>query len=97
MSFNQDPSIRRMVHGVEDVIEEGWKALLTARKIKHVHLSEKEIFFSGASFLFDAIIHSVGIDREPTAEDFAIIAKLHKELERFNTGFNAKITGAPSR
>lgn len=97
MPFNYDPSIRRMVHGVEEVIDTGWKALVHARRVKAVHISEKEIFFSGAAFIFDAILHGIGSDRDPTPEDIAVMEKVHAELVKFNTGFNVKMTGAPNR
>lgn len=97
MSFGQDPKIRAMVQGVDEIVDAGWKALVLARRLKQVHLSEKEIFFSGASYLFDAILHAISPDRDPTIEDMQIMEKLHIELEKFNTGFNTKINGAPNR
>ena len=97
MTFKPDPAIRQMVLGVDEVIDAGWKALLAARRIKQVHLSEKEIFFCGASFIFDAIMHAISPDKDPTTEDLAIMAKVHEELEKFNAGFNTKLTGAPRR
>lgn len=97
MTFEQDPGMRRLILKADEVIEHGWKALVFARKSKHVHIIEKEIFFAGAAFMFDVMLNSMSQEREPTSEDIAVLEKIRYELDRFNTGFTAKITGAPSR
>lgn len=95
--FEQDPRILKMVQNSTEVINDGWKALSAARRTSGVYLAEKEIFFAGASFLFDAVMHAMSPDKEPTEADLAVMDKLHRELQQFNSGFNSKILRGPSR
>lgn len=95
--FTPDPRMRALLQNHDTIVEIGWRNLLTARRQSGVFLSEKEIFFAGASFLFEAVISALDPDIEPTENDTAVMTKLYQELQAFNAGFNAKVLRGPSR
>lgn len=90
MDYKGNPKIREIMQHTDEIIDAGWKALRLARQKQGVHLTEKEIFFSGAGYLFDAIIHAMSPESEPTPEDMELMTKLHAELTKFHEGFNRK-------
>jgi hypothetical protein len=73
-------------------VEKGWEILRLLRKTKHIHIQDKEYFFAGASYMFDAILSTTASgSSEPTASDLEILDKISIELRRFNDQFNAKV------
>lgn len=85
-----DNIIRSKFEGVDDVIELGWNTLNSFRRRQHVHITDKELFFAGAGFLFDAIVTAMTKDREPTPADLELCSKIQYELVQFNQHFNLK-------
>lgn len=95
--FPTDPKIQKLVRECDEVVDAGWDALRKTRKATGIYLNDKEIFFAGAAFLFDAVMNSVSADTEPTAADLLIMDKLHRELQCFNAEFNFKVVRGRSR
>lgn len=84
--------LRRLLYSSEEVIALGWTALQKARKSapRTVHLSDKELYFAGAAFLFEAIMRVMTEEREPTTEDLVVCSKIQTEIVKFNSHFNLK-------
>ena len=91
MSNLPDPHMRKLVMETDAIVEAGWWILRDIRHAKDCDVSDKEYFFAGAAFLFDAMLYSFGPGKKPTEEDMEIISKLHNELLIFNNNFNLKI------
>lgn len=85
-----NPQLRTLLHSTEEVIELGWNMLAKARKQANVHVSDKELFFSGAGFLFEAVMNAMMPGTEPTEKDLEVCAKIHQEILKFNQHFNLK-------
>ena len=91
---NDDSHIlaRKVLTETDLIIEEGWKILRHLRNSKQVHIHDKEYFFAGAAYMFDAMLStSMSKGPEATEADMAILDKISVELRRFNDQFNAKV------
>lgn len=96
--MNDDPeflsksnAVRQAIARTETPLALGWDVLRKARRDSGAHLTDKELFFAGAGYLFDAIAHSLTSGDEPTEEDIQLLAKIHKELFEFHVHFNTKL------
>lgn len=85
-------AVRKVLLTAEAPLNLGWDLLRRERTRQHVHLTDKELFLAGAGFLFDAIVYMLDPvkGQEPTAQDLAMISKIHDELMRFHEHFNSK-------
>lgn len=91
---DSDPHIlaRKVLVETDLIVEEGWNILRHLRKSKNVHIHDKEYFFAGAAYMFDAVLSaSMSKGSEPTETDLQILDKISVELRRFNNQFNAKV------
>lgn len=87
------PEMRKMVREVDEIIAMGWLILRRLRQQSGAHLTDKELFFAGASYLFDALMAFLDKDFEPTEDDLMLMAKLADELTKFTAHFNSKVKG----
>lgn len=81
---------RQVLQQVDSPIDEGWKILRHLRNVRKVHIHDKEYFFAGAAYMFDAML-STAMNEEPTEADMQILDKISIELRRFNDQFNQKV------
>lgn len=86
------PLARRVLQQTDLVVEEGWNILRLLRKEKQIHLHDKEYFFAGAAYMFDAMLSaSASAGAEAAKDDLQILDKISAELRRFNDQFNQKV------
>lgn len=94
MTF-RDPKFNAAVRGAmlaaSEPIALGWDLLRKERTATGIHITEKEIFLSGAGYMFDAIIHSLTEGAEPNPVDLHLMEKFHAELSMFHEHFNKKL------
>lgn len=88
---NIDAKIRFMMRMAEEPLAMGWEALRKARADTHAHLTDKELFFAGAGYIFDAIVRGMTPGDQPTEQDMQMLEKIHKELATFHVHFNRKL------
>ena len=81
---------RQVLQQVDNPVDEGWKILRHLRNVRNVHIHDKEYFFAGAAYMFDAML-STALNDEPTESDMQILDKISVELRRFNDQFNQKV------
>lgn len=83
---------RQVLQQVDNPVDEGWKILRHLRNVRNVHIHDKEYFFAGAAYMFDAMLSaSMSKGSEPTEGDMHILEKISAELRRFNDQFNQKV------
>ena len=91
---SQSPHLlaRAVMQQTDCIVEEGWKILRHLRNVRKVHIHDKEYFFAGAAYMFDAMLSaSLSEGTEANETDMEILNKLSAELRRFNDQFNQKV------
>lgn len=81
---------RQVLQQTDNIVDEGWKILRHLRNVRHAHINDKEYFFAGAAYMFDAML-TTALNDEPTEADMEIMNKISAELRRFNDQFNQKV------